>query len=162
MVRSPLSLLCSSSRAPLHLTQGLLISDTYVGNFTFTGRENKRSGCPLGGGLIETPGCQGDYCGLHKDPPPGAPICNPPNRTMEECIGITNATAEYIHLSPWTMDHVGWFPPTVPWSSDQTSGSKMITLRHLVSWGSWADVSCGHLLSFRALVTYLKYQCFRA
>ena len=83
-------------------------------------------------------------------------MCNPPSRTMEECIGITNATAEYIHLTPWTMDHVGWFPPTVPWSSDQTSGSKMITLRHLVSWGSWADVSCGHLLMFRALAALLE------
>ena len=32
---------------------------------------------------------------------------------MDECVGITNATAEYIHLMPWTMDHVGWFPSTV-------------------------------------------------
>eukprot|EP01046_Picozoa_sp_COSAG06_P034186 COSAG06_NODE_3559_length_5187_cov_13.975236_5_plen_419_part_00 len=93
----------------------LMGDDTYVGNFSFTGRENKRSGCPLGGGLIETPGCQGDYCGLHKNPPPGAPLCNPPGRNLEECVGITNATAEFIHLHAWTMDHVGWFPPTVPW-----------------------------------------------
>lgn len=74
----------------------LMGDDTYVGNFTFTGRENKRSGCPLGGGMIETPGCQGDYCGLHKNPPPGAPMCNPPGRSLEECTGITNATAECI------------------------------------------------------------------
>ena len=29
----------------------LMGDDTYVGNFSFAGRENKRSGCPLGGGL---------------------------------------------------------------------------------------------------------------
>lgn len=120
--------------------RGFLMGDnTYVGNFSFTGRENKRSGCPLGGGMIETPGCQGDYCGLHKNPPPGAPLCNPPGRNLAECTGINNATAEYIHLHAWTMDHVGWFPPTVPWGPDQTSGSTMITLRHLTSWGSYAD-----------------------
>ena len=58
---------------------------------------------------------------------------------MEQCVGITNATAEYIHLMPWTMDHVGWFPSTVPWGEDQTSGSKNITLRNLTTWGTWAD-----------------------
>ena len=89
--------------------------------------------------MIETPGCQGDYCGLHKNPPPGAPLCNPPDRSLEQCTGVSNATAEYIHLHSWTQDHVGWFPPTVPWGDDQTSGSKMITLRNLTTWGSWAD-----------------------
>ena len=58
---------------------------------------------------------------------------------MEQCTGITNATAEYIHLHSWTQDHVAWFPPTVPWGENETSGSSMITLRNLVSWGSWAD-----------------------
>ena len=30
----------------------LMGDDTYVGNFSFTGRENSRSGCPLGGGMV--------------------------------------------------------------------------------------------------------------
>jgi hypothetical protein len=113
----------------------LMGDDTYVGNFTFRGREDKRSGCPLGGGMIETPGCQGDYC----DAPNSEPKCNPPSRSLEECVGITNATAEYIHLHSWTQDHVAWFPPTVPWGENETSGSVMVTLRNLTSWGSWAD-----------------------
>ena len=89
----------------------LMGDDTYVGNFTFTGRENKRSGCPLGGGMIETPGCQGDYCGLNKNQ--NAPLCNPPGRSLAQCTGVSNVTAEHIHLHAWTQDHVGWFPPTV-------------------------------------------------
>ena len=88
---------------------------------------------------IETPGCQGDYCGLHKLPPKGAPLCNPPDRTMEQCVGIANATAEYMYLHSWTQDHVGWFPPTFPWGADGISGSRMITLRNLTSWGTYAD-----------------------
>ena len=115
----------------------LMGHDTYVGNFTFRGREYGRSGCPLGGGMIETPGCLGDYCGA-----PNAPVdtpCNPPTRSMAQCTGVANATAEYIHLHSWTQDHVAWFPPTVPWGQSETSGSTMITLRNLTSWGSWAD-----------------------
>ena len=120
--------------------RGFLMGDnTYVGNFTFRGRENKRSGCPLGNGMIETPGCTGDYCGLHDARHTDEPLCNPPDRTMEQCVGIINATAEYILLWSWTQDHVGWFPPTFPWGEDETSGSKNITLRNLTSWGSWAD-----------------------
>eukprot|EP01047_Picozoa_sp_COSAG01_P061216 COSAG01_NODE_7613_length_3127_cov_1.861625_5_plen_315_part_00 len=91
----------------------LMGNNTYVGNFSFSGRENKRSGCPLGGGMIETPGCQGDYCGLHKNPPRGAPLCNPPDRNLQQCVGVSNLTAEYIHLHAWTQDHVAWFPPHV-------------------------------------------------
>ena len=137
-----------ASRCNLTERRGFLMGDdTYVGNFTFAGRENKRGGCSLGAGLIETPGCVGDYCGLGGgrwgpggDPSAhGDPMCNPPGRNMEQCVGITNATAEYIHLMPWTMDHVGWFPSTVPWGEDQTSGSKNITLRNLTTWGTWAD-----------------------
>ena len=120
--------------------RGFLMGDnTYVGNFTFRGRENQRSGCPLGNGMIETPGCTGDYCGLHDARHTDEPLCNPPDRTMEQCVGIINATAEYILLWSWTQDHVGWFPPTFPWGEDETSGSKNITLRNLTSWGSWAD-----------------------
>ena len=114
----------------------LMGNDTYVGNFTFRGREDKRSGCPLGGGLIETPGCQGDYCGASNN---HGVQCNPPDRTLGQCTGVSNVTAEYIHLHAWTMDHVAWFPPTVPWGPSETSGSTMITLRNLTSWGSWAD-----------------------
>ena len=70
---------------------------------------------------------------------PADPPCNPPGRGTDQCVGITNATAEYIHLMPWTMDHAGWFPSTVPWGEDETSGSKNITLRNPTAWGSWAD-----------------------
>ena len=141
------------SRCNLTERRGFLMGDdTYVGNFTFAGRESRRGGCSLGAGLIETPGCMGDYCyipgknttggrwGPGGDPSAhGDPLCNPPGRDMNQCVGITNATAEYIHLMPWTMDHVGWFPSTVPWGEDQMSGSKNITLRNLTTWGTWAD-----------------------
>jgi len=117
----------------------LMGNDTYVGNFTFRGREDKRNGCPLGGAMIETPGCQGDYCGA---PNNGGVLCNPPSRSLEQCTGVANATAEYIHLHAWTMNHVGWFPPTTPWGENdyaEISGSAMITLRSLTSWGLFAD-----------------------
>tara|TARA_B110000208_G_scaffold176848_1_gene223557 strand:+ start:151 stop:3924 length:3774 start_codon:yes stop_codon:yes gene_type:complete len=142
-----------ASRCNLTERRGFLMGDdTYVGNFTFAGRENTRGGCSLGAGLIETPGCMGDYCsipgknttggrwGPGGDPSAhGDPLCNPPGRDMEHCVGTTNVTAEYIHLMPWTMDHVGWFPSTVPWGEDQISGSKNITLRNITTWGTWAD-----------------------
>jgi len=49
-----------ASRCNLTERRGFLMGDdTYVGNFTFAGRENKRGGCSLGAGLIETPGCMG-------------------------------------------------------------------------------------------------------
>eukprot|EP00937_MAST-01D_sp_MAST-1D-sp2_P004790 g4790.t1 len=117
----------------------LMGNDTYIGNFTFRGREDARSGCPLGGAMVETPGCLGDYCGAANN---GGNTCNPPGRSMEQCAGVANATAEYIHLHAWTMDHVGWFPPTAPWGEGdfaETSGSVKITLRNLTSWGSFAD-----------------------
>ena len=151
-----------ASRCNLTERRGFLMGDdTYVGNFTFAGRENKRGGCSLGAGLIETPGCMGDYChipgknttggrwGPGGDPSAhGDPLCNPPGRGMEQCVGITNATAEYIHLISWTMDHVGWFPSTVPWGKDETSGSKNITLRNLTAWGTVSNFrSCSSVQS---------------
>ena len=61
--------------------------DTYVGNFTFEGRESMRGGCSLGAGLIETPGCMGDYCHIPVRPFLG-PIFAVLTALSRVCVGI--------------------------------------------------------------------------
>lgn len=64
-----------------------------------------------------------------------------------DCAGVSNATAEHIHNRPyhhgddwWPLSSsAGWFPVTKPWGPERNTGSRNITLRGIVSWGSWAD-----------------------
>ena len=66
-----------------------------------------------------------------------------------DCAGISNATAEHIHVRPyqsadgsamWPLSSsAGWFPKTLPWGPERRTGSANITLRHVISWGTWAD-----------------------
>ena len=64
-----------------------------------------------------------------------------------DCVGVQNATAEHIHVRPyahgddwWPLStSAGWFPHTMPWGPQRHTGSQNITLRGIISWGTWAD-----------------------
>ena len=54
---------------------------------------------------------------------------------------------EHIHVRPYDngsdwwplVNDAAWFPRTAPWGPDRATGSRGITVRGLVSWGTWAD-----------------------
>jgi hypothetical protein len=64
---------------------------------------------------------------------------------------VENATAEHIHNRPYAGHYrgqkarwplstsAGWFPKTLPWGSGRKTGSRNITIRGIISWGTWAD-----------------------
>ena len=99
----------------------VLGNDTYVGHFTFQGHSPSRGGFS---GAVQTPG--------------GA------------SAGVANVLVEHIHIRPfdngshwWPLvNDAAWFPPTARWttaSGERATGSRNITLRGVISWGTWAD-----------------------
>ena len=117
--------------------RGLLLgNNSYMGHFTWQGLQATR----------------GDF-----DSAIGTPGCLPPNGASEcsggcipaggDCRGVENATAEHIHVSVyedgrtmWPLSTTaGWFPKTVPWGPTNLTGSRNITIRAIVAWGTWAD-----------------------
>jgi hypothetical protein len=119
----------------------ILGNDSYVGHLTWQGLQASRGDFDA---AVGTPGCL--------DPED----CGPAARCIPEagdCAGVQNATVEHIHVLPYYSDDganattvmwplstsAGWFPRTRPWGPERRTGSVNITLRGIVSWGTWAD-----------------------
>eukprot|EP00322_Chrysochromulina_rotalis_P010657 CAMPEP_0115840310 /NCGR_PEP_ID=MMETSP0287-20121206/6703_1 /TAXON_ID=412157 /ORGANISM="Chrysochromulina rotalis, Strain UIO044" /LENGTH=460 /DNA_ID=CAMNT_0003293913 /DNA_START=42 /DNA_END=1424 /DNA_ORIENTATION=+ len=122
-----------SCGSPSSGRRGLLLNNhTHLGYFTWQGLQASRGNFDA---AIGTPGC------LQADCQGG---CIPADGN---CAGVQNATAEYIHVAShananafWPLStSAGWFPKTRPWGPLRLTGSVDITLRGIVSWGTWAD-----------------------
>jgi hypothetical protein len=122
-----------SCGAPSSGRRGFILNNnSYVGHFTWQGLQATRGGFDA---AVGTPGCLSSSCQGGCIPIDG------------DCTGITNATAEHIHNNGyangetvWPLSSsVGWFPKTLPWGVDGATGSRNITVRGLISWGTWAD-----------------------
>ena len=111
----------------------ILGNNSYLGHYTWQGLQARRGnfdaaiGTP---GCLNTGGCNGG--------------CIPPDG---DCVGVQNATAEHIHVRPyangdawWPLSSsAAWFPHTRHWGAERYTGSRNITVRGLISWGTWAD-----------------------
>ena len=117
----------------------ILGNHSYLGGFTWQGLQASRGNFDA---AVGTPGCRHPN---HAHP--GAPCqagCIPEGG---DCAGVKNATVEHIHVRPfssgddwWPLtSSAGWFPVTKPWGDDRRTGSYNLTIRGLISWGSWAD-----------------------
>lgn len=118
----------------------ILNNNSYLGHFTWQGLQATRGNFDA---AVGTPGCLLSDC-------TGAAAggCIPHGG---DCSGVENATAEHILNRPfdgvyegrpsrWPLSSsAGWFPKTVPWGPDRKTGSRNITIRGIISWGSWAD-----------------------
>jgi hypothetical protein len=112
----------------------ILNNNSYLGHFTWQGLQASRGNFDA---AVGTPGCMRSDCS-----PSGG--CIPPDG---DCSGVKNATAEHILNLPfagregrWPLSTTaGWFPKTALWGDDRKTGSRNITVRGIVSWGSWAD-----------------------
>ena len=112
----------------------ILGNNTYVGGFTWQGNSPSRG--PFSG-AVQTPGCAGTGpC----DPSQCIPVGG-------DCAGAANVTVESIHVRPYDngtdwwplVNDAAWFPRTLPWGPDRATGSRNITVRGMVSFGTWAD-----------------------
>ena len=123
--------------APSSGRRGFILGNhSYLGRFTWQGLQASRGGFDA---AIQTPGCASTgACDASQCIPAGAGYC----------AGVENATAEHIHVRPHVSDDgdwwplstsAGWFPHTAPWGPRRATGSRNITLRGIVSWGTWAD-----------------------
>lgn len=121
--------------APSSGRRGFILgNDTYIGHLTWQGLQASRGNFDA---AVGTPGCFDP-----EDCDSGG--CIP---ETGDCTGVQNATAEHIHVLPfmngtdmWPLSSsAGWFPKTRPWGTLQHTGSVGITLRGIVSWGTWAD-----------------------
>eukprot|EP01047_Picozoa_sp_COSAG01_P065956 COSAG01_NODE_9010_length_2583_cov_3.615539_1_plen_584_part_00 len=120
--------------APSSGRRGFILGNhSYLGHYTWQGLQAKRSNFDA---AVGTPGCLStDGCNGGCIPPDG------------DCVGVENATAEHIHVRPyargdawWPLSSsAGWFPHTRPWGAAGYTGSRNITVRGLISWGTWAD-----------------------
>ena len=86
---------------------------------------------------MQTPGCADlGSCNVSRCIPAGG-----------DCAGANNVTIEHIHVRPYDngsdwwplVNDAAWFPPTTPWGPERATGSRNITVRGLISWGTWAD-----------------------
>ena len=121
--------------APSTEMRGFILgNDTYVGHFTWQGHSPSRGGFS---GVVQTPGCADTgACNLSKCIPAGG-----------DCAGAANVTVEHIHNRPYAngsdwwplVNDAAWFPRTAQWGPDRATGSRNITVRGLISWGTWAD-----------------------
>ena len=121
--------------APSTQMRGFILgNDTYIGNFTWQGHSPNRG--PFSG-VVQTPGCADTgACNLTRCIPSGG-----------DCAGAANVIVEHIHVRPfdngshwWPLvNDAAWFPRTAPWGPDRATGSRNITIRGLISWGTWAD-----------------------
>ena len=113
----------------------ILGNHSYLGHFTWQGLQSKRGNFDA---AVGTPGC------LDPGGCSASAQCIPPEG---DCAGVMNATAEHIHVRPhadgkswWPLStSAGWFPRTRPWGKQRYTGSRNITLRGIISWGTWAD-----------------------
>ena len=145
----------------------ILGNHSYLGGFTWQGLQASRGNFDA---AVGTPGCRHPN---HAHP--GAPCqagCIPEGG---DCAGVENATVEHIHVRPfssgdgwWPLtSSAGWFPVTKPWGDDRRTGSYNLTIRGLISWGSWADgivstSACRRRLFSRwAACSHLMALCFR-
>ena len=120
--------------APSSGRRGFILgNNSYLGHYTWQGLQAKRGNFDA---AIGTPGClSAGGCDGGCIPPDG------------DCVGVQNATAEHIHVRPyasgdawWPLSSsAGWFPHTRPWGAARYTGSRNISVRGLVSWGTWAD-----------------------
>lgn len=122
-----------SCGAPSSGRRGFILNNnTYLGHFTWQGLQASRGNFDA---VVGTPGCLSTSCQGGCIPEDG------------NCAGIANAVVEHIHNSVfargddmWPLStSVGWFPKTLPWGPQMATGSRNITVRGLVSWGTWAD-----------------------
>ena len=121
--------------APSSEMRGFILgNDTYIGGFTWQGHSPGRGEFS---GAVQTPGCADTgTCNLSRCIPAGG-----------DCAGANNVTIEQIHNRPfdngshwWPLvNDLAWFPPTAPWGPERATGSRNITVRGLISWGTWAD-----------------------
>ena len=112
----------------------ILNNDTYLGHLTWQGLQASRGNFDA---AVGSPGCLSSTCSGGCIPAGG------------DCAGIANATVEHIHVRPyqsadgramWPLSSsAGWFPKTLPWGPQRRTGSANITLRGVISWGTWAD-----------------------
>merc|ERR1712178_663174 len=89
--------------------RGFLLNDnTYVGKFTFIGRDKGRWGdneLLYGGAPVETPGCTDSYCNSTGNLGPAADLC-----TANDCNGVTNATVEDLQVHAFSTQTVVLVP----------------------------------------------------
>lgn len=112
----------------------ILGNDSYIGNFTWQGHSPSRGEFS---GAVQTPGCADTGpCNVSRCIPTGG-----------DCAGVQNVTVEHIHVLPYDtgsdwwplVNDAAWFPRTVAWGPDRATGSRNITVRGMISWGTWAD-----------------------
>ena len=123
-----------SCGAPSSGRRGFVLgNNSYLGHLTWQGLQASRGNFDA---AVGTPGCFAEDC--------GSGGCIPENG---DCAGVQNATVEHIHVLPymagadmWPLSSsAGWFPKTLPWGPQRNTGSRNVTLRGIVSWGTWAD-----------------------
>eukprot|EP01047_Picozoa_sp_COSAG01_P072731 COSAG01_NODE_11645_length_1889_cov_1.071508_4_plen_137_part_01 len=110
----------------------ILGNNTHIGNFTWQGHSPSRGAFS---GAVQTPGCADTgACNLSRCIPAGS-----------DCAGAANVTAEHIHVRPYAhgsdwwplVNDAAWFPRTAQWGPERATGSRNITVRGLISWGTW-------------------------
>jgi len=118
----------------LSCRRGFILNDnTFIGGFTYTGRDKGRWGdneLLYGGAPIETPGCTDSYCNTTGLLSPTATLC-----TANDCAGIDNATAEDIYVTPFSVQIVVMAQET----PEGKPVSSNLIFNRLATDGTWAD-----------------------
>lgn len=128
--------------APSSAMRGFILgNDTYIGGFTWQGHSPGRGEFS---GAVQTPGCADTgACNVSRCIPAGG-----------DCAGVNNVTVEHIHVRPYAngsdwwplVNDAAWFPPTAPWGPARATGSHNITVRGLISWGTWVSIVRAHAM----------------